>query len=219
VAMFFLGVFVGGLLVIMERFLHIHIDGFKELASYLVLVVAFVIGFSWPLLRGQSWSDFRQVIGLHAGKGVFRELFGGLVGYVAGLPIIFAGLFISYLLENAFNADTSHPITDEVIANPDRLWIYLALACVWAPISEEILFRGMLFSHLRERFGFASSAVVVAVVFAAIHPQGWAAIPALGSIALVFVAIREWRDSILGSIAAHALHNGLTMLMLIVAVT
>jgi len=33
----------------------------------------------------------------------------------------------------------------------------------------------------------------------------------LGFVAVVFAAIREWRGSIIGCMAAHALHNGLAL--------
>ncbi|MGN6728054.1 MAG: CPBP family glutamic-type intramembrane protease [Tepidisphaeraceae bacterium] len=46
------------------------------------------------------------------------------------------------------------------------------------------------------------------MIFASIHPQGWAAIPALASIGLVLALIRQWRGSLVPSMVAHALHNG-----------
>ena len=62
-------------------------------------------------------------------------------------------------------------------------------------------------NHLRRRWNWLISASVVALLFAAIHPQGWTLIPALGSIAIVLAALREWRGSIWAPIAAHATNN------------
>jgi membrane protease YdiL (CAAX protease family) len=67
--------------------------------------------------------------------------------------------------------------------------------------------------------GFLVSAVVSSFVFAAIHPQGWAAIPVLGAIAFVLAGIREWRGSIVGCVVAHALNNGVVTVMLLVGMT
>jgi len=64
-----------------------------------------------------------------------------------------------------------------------------------------------LFHHLRGRWAWAPSAAVVAVIFAAIHPQGWVAVPVLASIALALAALREWRGSIIASMTAHAFNN------------
>jgi membrane protease YdiL (CAAX protease family) len=74
-----------------------------------------------------------------------------------------------------------------------------------------------LFHHLRSRHGWWVSAVVVSLLFAAIHPQGWAAIPTLGMIAMTFAAIREWRGTIIASAAAHALNNAAVLTVLIIA--
>ena len=55
------------------------------------------------------------------------------------------------------------------------------------------------------------------MIFAAIHPQGWAAIPVLGCIGFNLAMIRQWRGSLIAPIAAHALNNGaiLTLLLMI----
>ena len=61
------------------------------------------------------------------------------------------------------------------------------------------------------------SALGTGVIFAAVHPQGWTAIPALGAIGFVLALIREWRGGLLASMAAHALNNGtlLTLMLLV----
>jgi hypothetical protein len=87
------------------------------------------------------------------------------------------------------------------------VFIYF-LACVWAPVFEESMFRGALFNHLRARHGWWVSASIVGLLFAAIHPQGWTTIPILGGIGMVLCALREWRSSLIASMAAHALSNG-----------
>jgi membrane protease YdiL (CAAX protease family) len=54
-------------------------------------------------------------------------------------------------------------------------------------------------------------------LFAAIHPQGWAAIPVLASVGFVFAAVREWRASIIAPMVGHALNNATVVTMLVVA--
>jgi membrane protease YdiL (CAAX protease family) len=55
----------------------------------------------------------------------------------------------------------------------------------------------------------------VSVIFAAIHPQGWVAIPVLGGIAMMLAGLREWRGSLIASMTAHAINNGVAVLMLV----
>jgi membrane protease YdiL (CAAX protease family) len=70
---------------------------------------------------------------------------------------------------------------------------------------------------MRRRWGWLISASVVAVLFAAIHPQGWTFIPALGSIAIVLAALREWRGSLWAPITAHAMNNFLVLTLALMA--
>jgi membrane protease YdiL (CAAX protease family) len=92
-----------------------------------------------------------------------------------------------------------------------RLMGLYALSCVFAPFMEETMFRGLLFHHLRRRWSWAVSAVLVSAIFALLHPQGWVAVPALGAIAMVLAALREWRGSLVAPMAAHAFSNFLVL--------
>ena len=60
------------------------------------------------------------------------------------------------------------------------------LASVAAPVVEEIMFRGVLYRHLREASGgwgrwlsVLVSVLLSSFVFAVIHPQGWVGVPVL----------------------------------------
>ncbi|HEV3025798.1 MAG TPA: CPBP family intramembrane glutamic endopeptidase, partial [Pirellulales bacterium] len=86
----------------------------------------------------------------------------------------------------------------------------LFVASVAAPIVEETMFRGVLHRHLRDAtslLGYAASALasatVASFVFAAIHPQGWLAVPALMALAFAFTLTREWRGTLVPSIIAQ----------------
>jgi membrane protease YdiL (CAAX protease family) len=62
------------------------------------------------------------------------------------------------------------------------------------------------------RFSFWTAALVSAVIFAAIHPQGLMAIPALAAMGFGFSMLREWRGSLVAPMTAHAFHNGMLVL-------
>jgi len=53
--------------------------------------------------------------------------------------------------------------------------------------------------------------LVSASIFAAIHPQGQLAMPALAGISLGFCITREWSGSVLPGMVAHGFHNGLLL--------
>lgn len=182
----------------------------------------------WPRLRGVDALSLRYALGWHRGKGVAREMGAGVVGYLSGLPVFLTGILITLLLialDNLLRGDKgavepTHPIVNEL--GKGGFWgmmkIYL-LASVWAPLTEETMFRGALYHHLRGRFGAIVSGLVVAFLFAVIHPQGYLAVPALMGLAVVLAGIREWRGSIIGSVTVHAIHNGIIMTLLFLALS
>jgi len=55
-----------------------------------------------------------------------------------------------------------------------------------------------------------------AFIFAVIHPQGWAGVPAIMTLAIAFSTLRLWRRSLIAPMTAHALNNGsISLLMLL----
>jgi membrane protease YdiL (CAAX protease family) len=90
------------------------------------------------------------------------------------------------------------------------------LAAVWAPVVEETFFRGAFYSAWRQSGGRWVAGVGTGVIFAAVHPQGWTAIPALGAVGLVMALLREWRGSVIASMTAHALNNGTLFAVMVV---
>ena len=198
-----------------------------DLSKLLVWLMAPVM--FWPLVRGADWASWKHAVGWHRGRGVFREVGAGVLGYLAGLPIVAVGLFLAVVLSalvglvvewvtDGVAPPASHPVIDEM--GSGGVWsvvmLYL-LAAVWAPVFEETFFRGALYHHLRGRLGAIVSALTVALIFASIHPQGIGLIPALMGLAVVFALIREWRGSIIGPVAAHSLHNATLVTILLLA--
>ena len=192
-----------------------------QIGSTLVLLLGVIPALFWPLMVGVRWSDFKTDMGYHTGAGLFKELGLGAVGYIAGLPIIAAGIGLSALLSAITSTAADHPIQYEILeGGPYMLWLTLGSAVVWAPLVEESAFRAGLYRHLRQRrglWGWAAAVLVTSFLFAAIHPQGIAGVPALMSIAIVFAMLREWRGTIVPSMVGHALHNGAAVLFMCIA--
>jgi len=144
----------------------------------------------WPLLRGVSVAEWRGALGLLRGEGVLREMIRliAITGW-----------------------DVSHPV-QESVTDPDApVWGILLAACVWAPLIEETIFRGALYRYLRPSLSLVGSSVLTGAIFAFVHPQGLALMPALGAVGIVLALLREWRGSLIGCMTAHALHNGVLL--------
>jgi membrane protease YdiL (CAAX protease family) len=162
---------------------------------------------------------------------VVRELVFGLITYAMALPLLVVGLLVMLLLVRVQSVlggaggpgtpldpgdMPSHPIVDVLVnaSGWQRAQLFI-LACVIAPLVEETMFRGVLYRHLREAtsrlslfVSFLLSATVVSFLFAVVHPQGFLAIPVLMALAYAFALAREWRDTLLPSMVAHGLNNG-----------
>ena len=205
----YLGGFLGGS-VAMELLLP---AGSPMLLRVLPLLGVIALGAAWPLIRGVGWADYRRDVGFHAGQNVFVEIAAGAGGYLACLPIVGIGILYTYVLQQVGGVTVSDPIQDEIAkANP---YAILALAAVFAPLTEELMFRGLLMANLRAVWGVVASGLINGFVFAAIHPQGWAGIPALMAIGFVMAILRAWRGSLVAPITAHALNNGTLVLLML----
>ncbi len=182
--------------------------GLRSIGWNWLVVVFIAILLMWARKREVTFEKARLALGLHQGRGALQEIAAGLMGYLTGFVIIVPGIVMSFILIRWSGARASHPIVGLLLSG-DRwqiLGVY-ALACVLAPVTEELMFRGALFGHLRGRWNWMASASFVSLIFALLHPQGWAAVPALAAIAMVLAGIREWRGSLIASTAAHSFNN------------
>jgi membrane protease YdiL (CAAX protease family) len=176
------------------------------------LVFGVALAAVWPMLRGARFATVRTDWGIHAGTNPIVEAFFGVLGYLAGLPLIAAAALVTVVLVKLSGTQPTHPIMSEIAEHP---WLIFLLAVVFAPLTEELLFRGALVSHLRAGVGVVLSALISGLIFAAIHPQGWTLIPVLAGIGAVLAIIRQWRGTLISSITAHALHNGILVTLMI----
>jgi membrane protease YdiL (CAAX protease family) len=198
-----------------------------------VLMLSTLVVLAWPLLWGVSWGQLRKDLGWTTGKGPGKEMLVGLGTYVTALPVVLVGYLLLNALQTQFRRLTgggeglgpppSHPAAEVLLGGSlwEQVQVILAAAVV-APIVEETLFRGLLYRHLREatyRLGptlsVVLSGVISGLIFAAIHPQGLFVVPVLTILALAFALVREWRDSLVPSLVAHGINNGLVTLVLI----
>lgn len=157
--------------------------------------------------RGATWADLgMRTRGI---GGVLREVGYGIVGYGAMMPfILLLGLLARLITQNSSQL-TPNPILPLLVAEHDvwgRVLIFLLVA-VAAPLLEELFFRGVLYTGLRKRYGWAVSALLSGVLFAVLHPiADWLPIVGLG---FCFAIMREHRQSLVPSMTAHFLQNSL----------
>ncbi len=96
------------------------------------------------------------------------------------------------------------------------IWVAMPVICLGAPLSEELLFRGFLFSGLaKTRLGFLGTALLTTALWGALH-AGYSAfglIEVLG-IGLYFSWLLVRTGSLWVTIACHAVYNSVVMICL-----
>jgi membrane protease YdiL (CAAX protease family) len=190
------------------------------LAQWLLLLAPL-----WPLLRGMSKAELAERIGWNTGSGLFKEMGFGVLAYLAGLPLFLGGVALTLglmtLVEILLGSDNAAPPTSPVVemvagGSPLALVLLFLLATVWAPLCEELVFRGALQRHFRGRLGPIAAALAAAACFGFMHGYGPLFVFPLIALGTVFSLMRELRGSLIPSITAHALHNGTVLIAVLV---
>lgn len=171
---------------------------------------------AWPLIRKVPWAEFRRTVGLHAGRGVIVEAAIGVAAYIAWMP---ATIGLSQALEwmsgwfgssNVEDTPSGHPMFQSPPSDSGLLLFLSIFATVaWAPLVEEIIFRGFLQGWVRERLGPALAVFITSIAFGIVHPYSPLGIIQVTAAGFMFCMLREMRGSLIAPMVAHALHNGL----------
>lgn len=95
-----------------------------------------------------------------------------------------------------------------------KIWPFAIFAIVFAPLSEEILFRGFEFSILGRRFGIVVAAILTSITFGLVHGQvAVAIVTTLMGFYLCYLYTKT-RSLWLG-IALHAINNTIAVVVLL----
>lgn len=140
----------------------------------------------------------------------YVEVFWGIAAFVA---IWAAFQFAAWL-----GFEPVDPLGQE-IARADLLtrWEFLFVAALFAPLAEELVFRGVVQSSVYPRAGAFMACLFQAMLFGAVHWRGWEVIVATGAFGLCVGALALWRGSLLAPMVAHGIWNGVVATWFIVA--
>ena len=150
----------------------------------------------------------------HLGFGKFEP---GIIGIGCGL-ITAAYVFI--ILHNAIlmalGVDTQGEEVLKVFAELDSPVWFIIVGVVFAPIVEEIFFRGFLFQGFRQRYGWTGGIVISSLIFAAAHFDPVAFIPTF-ILGAVLAYIYHSSNSVWPGIILHLINNGFSFCALLAA--
>ncbi|MEG0314762.1 MAG: type II CAAX endopeptidase family protein [Erysipelotrichaceae bacterium] len=175
----------------------------------LMIIINIVIAF--PLLK-QS---------LYKIEGNLKKLINvaiscyGLVLLVGFIVSIFISLFVGVELSN-----NQELIKQSFSINPLMI-VFSTL--VFAPIVEEIVFRGCIFAYLRNKHSFMYSAIFSSLMFGLVHVMASIGIGdfydlihilSYAAMGYCFSLAYEKTDSIYGGMAVHLLNNAFALLVM-----
>ncbi|WP_258359517.1 CPBP family intramembrane glutamic endopeptidase [Moorella sulfitireducens] len=136
-------------------------------------------------------------------------------GLGGGLVLFLLVIIVGSLLQLFLPDQAPQPFTELVVnaRRPGDLAIPLFLASFFAPVTEELYFRGFLFPALKERYGLKKGLLGSGLIFALLHLDLVRFLPlALGGVGLAY--LYERTGSVLSAIVAHATWNTIMIFLL-----
>jgi membrane protease YdiL (CAAX protease family) len=136
--------------------------------------------------------------GITAGSVVKELMIGFCIAVVFALAVVLVDLASRIVLTGGV---IKALLGKQQIENPI---VFFIVGCLFAPFVEELFFRGLLYSWLRQRIQIVLAVVFSALFFASMH--GFISpVQLIGGI--LFALIYEWRKNIWASYTLHVLAN------------
>lgn len=189
--------------------------GTKDLGAIFVEIASIVpahlltLALAWALVTRLGKYPFFETLGWKPDAALTFWKCAGL-----SVLLLVAGWGIVQLTGNPETA------LDRLISSSRAAALATAFAATFtAPLVEEIVFRGLLYSALARLVGTVGAVVVVLVIFAAIHvPQYWPNFGVIGTIILlsfVLTTIRARTGKLLPCFLVHLIFNGIQSFLIV----
>jgi len=141
--------------------------------------------------RPDGWRPWVRAAALLVGAGIVIDIVVGLLGDRLGLASHWSEWFDAGL----------------AWGSPAVVAVSLLGSIVFAPIFEELIFRGLLYGTLRTRLAWPLAAIGSALVFALAHGYGAAGFLSVFVSGVLWAWVYERTGSLLPSMAAHTINN------------
>ena len=189
---------------------------FQMVLSVMVYTVGAAILLIEPYtIRRMSVAQIKKLVGL-ARRPVLRDLGFGLLAWGAYmlLSTIAATAVKAYI--PGVNLDQEQEIGFQTLASGLDIFYAFLVIVIAAPVVEEFVFRGYLYGSLRSKMPRWVAAIIVSVLFGAIHGQVNVAIDTF-MLSMAACYLREKTGAIWGGVVVHALKNSLAFWLLFLA--
>lgn len=171
-------------------------------AHLLTLVLA------WTVVTKLNKFSFRQTLGWD--KGNFAWWY---------YPVIFTGIVVASAVVTYFIPEQDNELLRILRSSPAAVYAVAFLATFTAPLVEEVIYRGILYSAFQRTFGVVAAVVLVTAIFAAVHfLQYWGSpstIFLICLLSLILTLVRVYSKNLLPCIILHTIINGIQSIFLI----
>lgn len=169
----------------------------------ILAILAFAVG---------KGSSVRSVLGCST-RHLVPAVAVGFRGYVAVFPWMFILLLATVEAMRLIGWTPPPEPIQELIFHERDPWVLAwmtLLACVVAPVAEELFFRGVLYPAIRRRMSRMAAMAASGAAFSLIHmnPTGFLSILLIGCL---LAHLYERTGSLLSPLAIHMLHNTFLM--------
>jgi len=154
-------------------------------------------------------------------KFSFRETLGwrwGGFNFWHGL-LILGGFFILALVVSHFVPEQDNDLLKILRSSRSAVYVVAFMATFTAPLVEEVVYRGILYSALQRSFGVPIGVLLVTFLFAVVHvPQyypSYSTIFLICLLSLILTLVRVRTANLLPCIVLHTVFNGIQSLVLI----
>ncbi len=164
---------------------------------------------SWGIVTGMGKRSFREALGLSWPPNF--KLWHALV---LGLGMFALSALLMSILPR-HETDMDKFLKFGIVVR-----VVLALvATIGAPIQEEIVYRGVLYTALEKSIGMRGSVLLVSLLFWGVHvAQYWQSLATLVAVlllSLTLTALRAWSGKLLPCVATHLFFNGIQGLLIV----
>lgn len=185
--------------------------------AYVLLAEAAAIGLVFWVLKLKKTP--RGAIGLGR-RPTWNDAWSGLLGFGVYYLLLIVVMALAAQLIPSLDLDQSQDVGfNQINDGLDKLFAFSSLVLL-APIGEEVLMRGYLYSGLREKLKYLPSLLITSAIFSIAHlefgsggPLVWAAALATFVLSAVLVYKREKTGAIYAGILIHMLNNTVAFLV------
>lgn len=165
----------------------------------------------WAVVTRFGKRPFWETLGWSWGR--YLNLWSSIA---IGVVLFFASSGLAKLL----GGDTPTQLEQMLNSSPAARYTIVFLATFTAPIVEELVYRGVLYSGLRKLIGTIGAVIMVLVLFTAVHvPQyqsNFGVIAAVALLSLVLTIIRAASGKLLPCFIVHLVFNGIQSVLIVV---